>query len=369
MTDVVGRGKAPMRAALGWAAVAAALAAAGCRGPMPPDVRGAPWPEANRLFTDDPIWAGGDGAYSVDLGGDRVLWLFGDSFIRRTAGDATNQWMARNSVAVQTGRDPTRAFMRFYWRTEDDHPASFIPEAGQNWFWPGHGVRLGDRLLLFYGRLYQGGEGQWGFRYLDWTAFLVENPDDEPSAWRYREARVAPDEHDVSLAEAVIVEGDKLYVYGNAVNQLRHGVYLVRFELARAAEGDLTGEEWWTGEGWGPRGERAAVLDTGAPELSVHFAEKLGLWMMVQSAGAGATTLGIRTAPRLEGSWSDLRDVLRPPESFYDDAFVYAGKGHPELTGGDLITTYVPSSYDDLPPAIGDAYYHPFFARLTFPEP
>jgi len=67
--------------------------------------------------------------------------------------------------------------------------------------------------------------------------------------------------------------------------------------------------------------------------------------------------------------WAEIEACGRyaVTESFYDDAFVYAGKGHPELAGADLVATYVPSSYDDLPPSIGDAYYHPFFARLTFP--
>ncbi|MBF0531153.1 MAG: hypothetical protein HQK55_18175, partial [Deltaproteobacteria bacterium] len=39
------------------------------------------WPEADRMFHSDPLWLGGDGAGSVDLGGGRVLWLFGDSFV------------------------------------------------------------------------------------------------------------------------------------------------------------------------------------------------------------------------------------------------------------------------------------------------
>ena len=78
-------------------------------------------------------------------------------------------------------------------------------------------------------------------------------------------------------------------------------------------------------------------------------------------------TLAIRTAPRMEGPWSELRDVLRPPESFDDTSIVYAGKGHAELIGADIVATYVPSSFDTLPAALDRLYYHPFFARLTFP--
>ena len=350
------------------ALLAVALGAAtGCRGPMPPDVRGEPWPEANRLFNDDPMWGGADGAYTVDLGNDRVLWLFGDTFIRPAPNGAWGDRLIRNSVAVQTGRDPTRAFMRFYWGTDQGGPASFVPERDGTFFWPGSGVRLGDRLLLFYGRLYQQDTGRLGFRYIDWAPFFVENPDDEPSAWRTTPAQVPPDEHDVDLGQSALIDGDKLYIYGNAVNTFLPGTYLARFELARATAGDLSSPEWWTGDGWGERSHRTTIVDLGASELSVQFAPALGLYVMVQSAGVAATTLAIRTAPRMEGPWSDLRDVLRPPESFDNTSIVYAGKGHVELIGADIVATYVPNSFDTLPKPLDDIYYHPFFARLTFP--
>jgi len=293
-------------------ALAVLVGGAGCRGAMPPDIRGEPWPEANALFTSDPMWRGGDGAYSVDLGGDRVLWLFGDSSVRTSVTDPTRSKLIRNSVAIQTGLDPTRAFMRFYWRTQDRQPASFIPEQGDQWFWPGHGIRIGDKLLLFYGRLFQQSPGQWGFQDIDWTALIVDNPDDEPSDWHITEALVPPGEHDVSLAERAILVDDRIYAFGNAVNQFPGGLYLARFDSARAMAGDLTAMEWWTGTGWGDRSARRPLIDIGASELSVSFAARLGLWVMVQSAGAGATTLAVRTAPNLEGPWTDLRDVLRP---------------------------------------------------------
>ena len=76
----------------------------GCAQPALPRVRASTWPEADRLFRGDLRWVGGDGAYSVDLGNDRILWLFGDSFIAAASGDGSKR-MVRNSVAIQTGRD------------------------------------------------------------------------------------------------------------------------------------------------------------------------------------------------------------------------------------------------------------------------
>ncbi|HET9931664.1 MAG TPA: DUF4185 domain-containing protein [Polyangiaceae bacterium] len=338
-----------------------ALSMAGCA-PDGPAWHAEPWPEANALFTNDPRWIGGDGAYTVDLGRGRILWLFGDSFIALSSERRRDDsYMVRNSVAIQTGCDPSTAFMRFYYRTLERHPQSFIPEDGKFWFWPGHGVRIGDRALLFYGRVFQEGEGMWGFSSGSWTAFVVENPDDEPIAWRYREARTAADT-EVQLGGAVLPIGDWLYVYGNGTG--RHPIYLARFDTQRAMQGDLTSPEWWNGEGWG--GSREALIEIGAPEYSVHRVPGTTTFAFTQTAGFGASTLAVRTANALEGPWSAPRDIIRPPESFLPEPFVYAGKAHPELCGADVAVTYVPSGFDTSPPDPKELYYYPRFVRVSY---
>jgi hypothetical protein len=55
------------------------------------------------------------------------------------------------------------------------------------------------------------------------------------------------------------------------------------------------------------------------------------------------------------------------PESFSPQAFVYAGKAHPELDGqGGLVVTYVPSLFVDLPSDewVARRLYFPHFVRL-----
>lgn len=81
---------------------------------------GTSWPEADKLFHADPRWLGGDGAFSTDLGNGRVLWMFGDSFVAPKAGATRGQSaFIRNSVAIQTGYDPSHASIKFY----HDHEA------------------------------------------------------------------------------------------------------------------------------------------------------------------------------------------------------------------------------------------------------
>ena len=332
---------------------------------QPPAMDARPWPEASALFLNDSTWIGGDGAYSVDLGHERVLWLFGDSSIATSSARRRSEsYFIRNSVALQTGYDPTRAFMRFYYGRQEGHPSSFVPEDGAYWFWPGHGIRLEERLLLFYGRVYQRSEGMWGFASGDSTVFSVDNPDDEPSAWHVQDVPLAESSRGVQLGESVLRIAGFLYVYGAAGDF--HEVYLARFPLAAARVGDLSSAEWWGLNGFGEAGLRRPIITPGAPEFSVSFSAQLGKYVFVETAGFGPSTIAVRTADAPEGPWTDPRDVMRPPESYSQDAFVYAAKGHPEQRGADLAATYVPSSMDGVPADPDEQLYYPRFVRIGY---
>ncbi|HEX2733637.1 MAG TPA: DUF4185 domain-containing protein, partial [Polyangiaceae bacterium] len=240
----------------------------------------------------------------------------------------------------------------------------FVPEKDEHWFWPGHGIRVKDRALLFYGQVHQTSPGMWGFDADGWGAFVVENPDQEPSEWTLTAARVPKDNTGVDLGNAVLLQDDHLLVYGNSQDVAIPKAYLARFELEAAMQGDLSHPEWWTGNAWGAQSERAAIVDY-VVEYSVSFDQQRGEYLWVETAGGGATTLAVRTASEPQGPWSERRDVLRPPESYRPGAFVYAGKAHPELRGADLVLTYVPSTFDEVPDVIGDTLYYPYFARMT----
>src|SRR5438477_11118578 len=112
-------------------AIGLLLASASCHSETaPPADKGASWPEADRLFHQDPRWLGADAAYSIDLGAERSLWLFGDTFVATSAGGRrTASSMPRNTVAVQDGRNPATATMRFFWGSDAaGKPASFFPD-------------------------------------------------------------------------------------------------------------------------------------------------------------------------------------------------------------------------------------------------
>jgi len=141
-------------------------------------------------------------------------------------------------------------------------------------------------------------------------------------------------------------------------------VFLARWSSAEFAAGTLTSPQWWTGGGWTEHadlsGPPAVVIADAATEFSISPG-----WLQVQTLGFGATTIGVRTAEEPEGPWSSPVEVFRPPESDREDAFVYAGKGHPELAGADLVVTYAANAWDFGDLIADPTLYYPPFVRFT----
>lgn len=338
-----------------------------------PTISAEAWPAADALFHRDPRWSGGDAAYSVPLGGDRVLWLFGDSFVATgTAPGRRASRMVRNSIAIQRGLDPSSATVAFVWRTDSNGPASFFPEDGDRWYWPADGIRVGRALVLFLERVRSTpGEGL-GFRADGWRVAWVEDPEAEPSSWRLRLLAPPPGPDSMVVGLAAWREGPDIVALGIR-EPGDHAGCLVRWPAADLARGRLDGARWWAGDSAGWVGYRAlaglpaAVIADAGPECSLHRDRRTGRWIHLRTLGFGASEIGASFAARPQGPWSSATRVYRPPESDRKDAFVYAGKGHPELAGADLVVTYATNTFAPFETLVEDTtLYYPRFVRLRF---
>jgi hypothetical protein len=328
---------------------------------------GTSWPEADKLFHSDPRWLGGDAAFSTDLGDGRVLWMFGDSFVAKEAAAARRQSaFIRNSVAIETGYDPSRASIKFYTATKHGKPTDFALSEGASWFWPLHGIRLGDHLLLFYMRMASDtSKNSLGFQSIGWNAFIVENPDGEPSQWKLRKLDGPETQGKMLVGMSLIRDGENLYAF--VLDNSKLNAYLLRWPVVDAAAGRLSSPLWWcgAGEGWQPSAaHRQVVIQDAGTEFSVQRDPLSAGFIHVKSQGFGATTIVLRIAPRLEGPWSDPQQLYRPPESDYPQAFVYGGKSHPELAGADLVITYTANGSDERL-ATDMSIYFPRFVRVS----
>lgn len=340
------------------------------------------WPEANARFRDgQSSWLGADSAYSVSLGDDRVLWLFGDTFIDPARdGSRANgpNVFLRNTAAVQHELDLSRATIEFF--TGPDHdgtPTSFFSETPEgDWFWPLHGTLLSDgKLLLFRIRVAKVDTG-FGFKVRGWDAIAIDAPNTPPSRWTPRVIARALDAQYL-LGGSVFVRDDYLYAYAAKNDDADHTIFLARFPLTSLrglADGALADPEWYTASGYQRQSAGATpspILPEGQIEFSVHYEAKLERFMQIQTRALFAsdpkTAVVYRTAPSPEGPWSEMIELYKPPPPAGADLtkiITYAAKAHPELRGGDLVLTYVQNDVAHLPPI--DAVYYPEVVRLTF---
>lgn len=295
----------------------------------------APWPAADALFRSDPRWLGGDAVYSVDLGGERILWLFGDSFVATDARrDRRHSVMVRNTIAVQTGRDPAQATIGFHWRTDEQgRPSAFFADQVDQGFWPLHGIRLPNGPLLLFQTRVRNTPGQGlGFAIDGARLLCIDEPERDPQQWQWRELTLPALPAGCVVGTSVWRDGDWVVALGTRGNGPHRGV-LARLRIAdlRAAAPSL---QWWDGTSWSvaPTTGPTTVLDDAGPECSIDRVP--GGWRHVYSRGFGATTVAAHEAAAATGPWSAPHDLFTPPESCRKHPFVYAAKAHPALDAG-----------------------------------
>jgi hypothetical protein len=324
------------------------------------------WPAADMLFTGARTWRGGDAAYSVDLGGGRILWLFGDSFVGDGPDDSrSHRKMVKNTIGIQEGADPAAATMRFHWDDKGPEPGPFFPGESEAWLWPGPGMRIGDAVLLTFMQITKTGEGSFGFECVGSEARFLINPDAAPGEWTYAPVALPPTPAGVKFGTgAFFRDGKDLYAYV-VVEPGTHDVYLARWAIADLAAKDLSKATWWTGQSWSSDPTQAAgIVKDVQTEFSVSRGPDGRLWMIAVK-GFGKTDIVVRTATAPAGPWSEPAVLFHPPESDRKgDVLVYSAKAYVHDPAQGLAFTYCTNHLDFWTMAGDMSLYFPRFVRL-----
>jgi len=313
------------------------------------------------------------------LGKNRVLWTFGDSFVDTNPDPTRRQrrtaQFLRNSVAIQTGRDPSQADFHPYWqKNRDGTPVSFFRSEGEVFYWPGGGLLLDQKLLLFLMRIRNAKTGL-RFSVVGWGAVLVHHPQDCPKDWTMKYIATPQNPYGIIVGSGSSIRvADWIYSFG-AEDALRHKIYLTRLPVADAMVGDFSNLQWWNGPDatWLKQAEIVdrpplPIVNHGQTEFTVHYESRLKSYLLTQFMAFPHSCIAVRGARKLIGPWSQLQAVFRPEESDItrSDTMVYAAKAHPELTANGLAVTYCTNTFHLATVRKDESLYYPRFVRFVF---
>ncbi len=329
---------------------------------------GRPIPEYDALFDRAEGWTGADAAYSVPLGADTTLWLYGDTWVDRYGGKPK---LVNNSIAIQKGMSVEFSFGK-------GRSSFFQPPDGKGWLWPGAGVRTRDALHLFLHRVDRAGNpGPWDFKMTGTLLAAVRNPSDPPDRWEIRYSPLPwfglSEGGSRFFGAAVLPTREFIYVYGQESTRkdALGGAGLLAARVAPDQVADFERWEFLGEKGWGPKPDSPKKLCRGvATEFSVS-ALPSGKYVLVTSQILLSPVIVARYADDPAGPWSKEVELYRCPEPGWDKSyFCYAAKAHPELAKGDeLIVTYACNGG-----SLGDVVrerriYRPRFVRVAPADP
>lgn len=335
-------------------------------------------PEWDALFRRERGWIGSDIAYSIPLDSQRLLWVFGDTFVGEVRGGRrVNAVMVHNSIALQWGREAATARIEFFWGEEEGKPTAFFrPPDGRGWFWPAHGVVVEGRLFLFLWQMVPTeAPSPFNFRLEDVWLARVEDWEAPPSRWSPRWLRVPWTERDPKtpafFGSWIWPEGEWLYLYGCREDRtgrwLRRDLLIARVE-AKALE-EFPRWQFFAGEGWvADWREAPGWLGDVATEFSLSPGPEGRGYILLSSSPFLSPTVQWRWAPTPWGPWGKPERLFVCPEASWDPTiFCYAAKAHPALSRpGELLFSYA-SNARDFRKLLGDArLYFPRFVRVRW---
>lgn len=360
------------------------------------------------VFNRTDGWVGGDAIYSTLLPGERVLWLFADTMLGQVK-DGRRQpglQMVNNSLALNArpprGAAPDSKEVHFFWGSspEAEKATSWIvPDpallpgheaaAAREWYWLGDafvapGARGQDRLLVFMWRVASADkQAVFGFRTVGSALAVIENPADEPAAWKPRQfvithavpassADETRDPHVCWGSESLLLEEagqpPQVVIYGYR-SCGKDALELIAARAPAASIEDMSQWEFRTADGWSASLAEAAPL---AERLTTEFsvsrhaaADGTPLWVLVNSEPNLGEAIYARTARSPFGPWSTVKTVYHVPGVDREKKhFTYAAKAHPELSAaGELLISYVVNSFDFAEGLTNAGIYRPRFVR------
>ncbi len=322
-------------------------------------------------------WLGGDAGCSIQLGQNRILWLFGDTIIGKLDGGKRKVLFPHinNSIAITTLGSKNDMETQFYWNLRKGIPSSFFPRtpSGEDiYYWPTNGLFLKETLLIFCYVV----KGNFKGDYLDfWTTIntgliVVKNPHEDPKNWQinYNELEVGND--DFGIHSALYYRDTQIFLLGYVkVDGLNKNAFLA------AVDGDeiLRSKTINSLKYYNHKTRRFEIqmnsyedfslFTPGNTESSICYLENRKLFVCT-TYNPLSCKLCILTADEITGPWSGPFVVYENPDHV---TMTYSFRIHKSLMRDEntIIFSYITSPYADIRnEAVDMKFYRPRFLRM-----
>ncbi|MBC8401415.1 MAG: DUF4185 domain-containing protein [Candidatus Marinimicrobia bacterium] len=308
----------------------------------------------NLFVGQDSGWLGADAAHSIILSEDRVLWLFGDTFLGKTIAGVRypEGYHINNCLAIQDLTQPDSANITYFWGDSVSNTRAFFPPQpglpGQ-YYWPTNGLIVNDQLLIFCFAMAANEQTWW----IDGTVVIkIVNYQDDPYDWicQYNDMKIG--NNNTVLHSAIFLENEHLYFLGFADRENKREAILARTpvnEFIKVPTADSF--EYWVNtanqKSWNRKLEHPVILFTpGITETNIQYDQAWDMYFITVYDPMQADIF-LTVANNLEGPWEKPVQLFTNPDHV---TMTYAARLHPHLStrSGELIISYVtaPGSLD-----------------------
>lgn len=359
---------------------------------------------ASGYFPYEQGWLGGDGAYSVPLGGGRSLWIFGDTFVGPANATSRTQstGFVHNSVAVSTCSGQTCTFQYYWAGMNTSTPGPMFSPPNSDWFWPMDGFVYNGTLYLALMQMHATGSGgAFGFAYSGAQLASISNYTAPPGSWSVTYQNLNTGGSAVPGASIVVAQGPNgnpdpsnpqgaSYAYFFTVvpsnNSSTPYMALLRLPVSQLNSAARPGNTSWeylksnsTWSAWldtdtALPSDNAVVINPGATEMTVRYHSSTNQWIAVNPVGLD-NQAHYSLSSSMTGSWGQSRNLYSYPEmqmtnpNYTANVFCYAAKEHVELeTAGQLFFTYACNSTQPSDITKNMNLYHPVVVMQPLPS-
>jgi len=344
-----------------------------------------PLPKYNRLFYNQKGWIGADGSYSVKLSNNTTIWLYGDTLIGNIINDKRQiTTMINNSIALQYGKNPLTADVKFFWKTTQDGKAmSFVvPTDNSGWFWPCDGIVIENKLYIFFAQIITKDDEKdehpvspFEFKVIGTWLVEIENPLDNPVVWQIKQHKIPwgrfSANSNMFFGSALLKDKDSVYIYGYNENQTQEANER-NMTVARVPANKMTDFAQWRffdGTDWQTDITRITNLFSGiATEYSISYQPATKQYIAIYSENGMSRNIIVRFSPTPIGPWSEPCKLYEYSEcNWHQNYFCYAAKGHPAISTKDneIIITYACNSMNPYQLSQDTRIYWPRFLNVN----